>query len=519
MQPPPGAIGISAPQLQSFRASPGDFTARAQLSTDRPFKFAAPRSDCARATSVLIFNKDKEQPVHLESHATPCGGTPQQRYATLNRAIEQGIDSDDVWSELAIVSSKLCHENEVHRCLRRIRDSARRTKTAKTCFPNAPDKCRAYLPGGEGGAAPDAERESPAADRAQTHSASVGDHLLDAAQYLMHQGMPWLVLTTMLAFPLVVGVGGFLTAGGSPMLLAAIAALPGACVLGVVAAMGREILLTSSNGDEDVPELPPLAQLCRSARSFLVDAHLTLLVFFGAPVLLAFCGAPLQTTLPGLLLACLVAPLAFALRQVRGDLSSFRPLFLLRAVRRAGRGYPAIALASTLAFGPAAVVAVATLGRPIWVQIAIVGPLAVLPMYAVARLLGCWLDTQRESLGYLLVSDKTPPRAQPKAAANEPAAANSRDVRRPRQPSAAAVRNARPSGKATSRPQPASAKARRPRPARSIEGRRPTPGGTPQPPARTGKGVRDIQPDLSSLPGAYVVTGDQRNQTRAASRR
>ena len=72
----------------------------------------------------------------------------------------------------------------------------------------------------------------------------------------MHQHMPWLVLTTMLAFPLVVGLGGFLTAGGSPLLLAAIAALPGLTVLVIVAAMGHEILRSSSSGESDVPNLP-----------------------------------------------------------------------------------------------------------------------------------------------------------------------------------------------------------------------------------------------------------------------
>lgn len=433
----------------------------------------------------------------MESHATPCGGTPQQRYATLHRAIEKGIDSDDVWCELAHVSSRLGNDEEARRCLRRIRDSSRRSKTMRLCFPDEAPRRAAPV------AAAAADRRAPAqanpGGALPEHRPGVVDHLLDSVEYLLHQQMPWLVLSTMLSFPLVVGVGGFLTAGGSMLLLAAIAALPGLSVLAVVTAMGHEILRASSEGEEDVPELPPFGRLVRTARDFLCDAGLTLLVFFGPPTMFAIAGAPLAISLPLFLTASYFAPISFALRQVRRDMRPFSPLFLLRAVRRAGAGYAAVALCSTLAFAPALGVAVGTVGRPLWVQIAIVGPLAVLPIYSVARLLGSWLDTQRESLGYLLHGGKQTRRPVVTSTVEQPAA--KRSLRRPKEqqempdPRRTAgdpkrhprkqVRTASAKGRRAGRrsePAPAATRqtptrtgtARRTQTARSIEGRRPS---------------------------------------------
>jgi len=171
--------------------------------------------------------------VHLESHATPIGESPQQRYASLHRAIERGLASDEVWNELAGVCDALGNRGEALHCLHRIRDDALRTRAE-----------RAVL-GGEGrgdGRHTGAPAASSAGSRARAHAKqrpqerqpSVVDHLVDACQFLCHGQMPALALSAMLAFPLVIGVGGALAAGTSPVLLAAVAALPGLCVLAVI---------------------------------------------------------------------------------------------------------------------------------------------------------------------------------------------------------------------------------------------------------------------------------------------
>lgn len=463
----------------------------------------------------------------MESHATPLEGTPQQRYATLHRAIEQGLDSDDLWCELASVSSTLGHQSEARRCVSRIRDAARRTKFERAfALGNKSRSTAADHPA----AAPAASNAGPNPRKRPEKKDDPGvvDHLIDAGQYMVHQHMPWLVLTTMLAFPLIVGVGGLLTAGESPVLLAALAAVPGICVLSVVAAMAHEILHQSSKGEGDVPELPEFTELLDGARTFLWDAILVFALFFGAPVAMAIAGIPLTNALPSLAIGIYFAPLAFALRHVRRDMRSFAPVFLWRAARRAGRGYGLVAVAITTAFAPAAFVASAVTNQAVWVQVAIVGPLCVLPTLAASRLLGTWLDTHRKSLGYLLTSDATPPVVNQLMGTRQPQKPSQpRDLRRPKAlesfkpPVAKNVRaakkptSARPVRTASARP---GKKSSRPEP-RAIEGRRPmTKSPSPAPSPKTQVTDNKSVPEIAGMKGAYIVTGEERERRGAASR-
>lgn len=464
----------------------------------------------------------------LESHATPLEGTPQQRYATLHRAIEQGLDSDDLWCELASVSSTLGHHREAQRCVARIRDVVRRSKFERAfALGTKARSTQADHPA----AAPAASNAGPTKRRAkrpelQKGDPGVVDHLVDAGQYMVHQHMPWLVLTTMLAFPLIVGVGGMLTAGESLVLLAALAAVPGLCVLTVVAAMAHEILHKSSNGEGDVPELPEFTQLLHGARTFLWDATLVLALFFGAPVAMTVAGMPLTNALPSLAIGIYFAPLAFALRHVRRDMRSFAPVFLWRAARRSGRGYGLVALAITLAFSPAVFVGSAVTSYAVWVQVAVVGPLCVLPTLAAARLLGTWLDTHRKSLGYLLTTDASAPTGKQPLGIRQPQKPTERrDLRRPqalesfKPPVAKNVRTARKS--APARPvRPASARPGKKRPApRAIEGRRPVTKSPDPAPAPQAQATDNTEvPEISGIAGAYMVTGEERQRRGAASR-
>ncbi|MBX3462691.1 MAG: hypothetical protein KF830_05945 [Planctomycetes bacterium] len=517
--------------------------------------------------------------MQLESHATPPKETPQQRYATLHRAVERGLDSDEVWRELAEVSLRLGHGDEAVACLRRIRnpalhaalesrlvrlglieDPAARNALSRR-HPRAP--AAGHAGGGEG--------------HGRSDTPGLGEHVLDAFQYLCHQHMPWLVVVTTLAFPFVVGLGGFLTAGGSPLVLAAIAAVPGLSVLAVVGAMGRQILLASSSGSADVPNLPELGQLLRDARTFLVDAG----IVFGsllAPTIGAMAlGAPLSTTLPGLLVGALFTPLAWALRQTRGDFGALSPVTLLRALARSGRRYLGLVPVCWLLFAPAALTAWAVFGRPAWVQIAAIGPLAVAPLFVVSRLLGTWLDTMRHELGGLLVAgrprSRTKAGTEPAAAASKPAAASDPQPERPRlprrpealehfrapnvkpptatgkpgRPAAAARPTARPtaarpatapaSGAARPAPGAPASRASGVPPASKASAAPKAPAAPPAPapaaprsPAGKAPAARQIEgrgprraglddtPDLSQMPGAVVVSGQERARQGAAAR-
>ena len=471
--------------------------------------------------------------MQLESHATPTGVSPQQRYATLHRSIEQGIVSDDMWFELASVSCQLGHHNEANRCITRIRNASQRAEAERILLKLADKK----TPRCDDPTGPRNLKEMPDATNADGSKQSKGhtddapgvvDHLIDAGQYLLHQHMPWLVLTTMLAFPLFVGLSGILTTAGSPLLLTAIAALPGISVLVVIAAMGHEILHSSSDGDGDVPELPTVYLLIVEARNFLLDAGLVFIAFFGVPTILGIADASFITILPTIAIGLLFAPLAFALRQIRRDLRTLSPTFLMRAIRRCGRGYGWIALVTALAFTPAGFVATAVINYPIHVQIAIVGPLCVMPTFAITRLLGTWLDTHRASLGYLMQrqtqgalrqsrtttiqSVKVPAR---RSKAHSPAARN-----KPQRATSTAPyrhRRSRPATRPTSAFAEKAGVALEPR---RTERPRPAPEHAPGPPIKNAQTTLHKHfTEHGTNRGAVVVRGAERKRHGAASRR
>lgn len=424
--------------------------------------------------------------MQLESHATPPRETPQQRYANLHRALERGLDSDEIWKELVEVSLKLGHSDEAARCVRRIGNEA--TRLALQSRLERLGLCASSTDRPTGApAASDAGTE--ASDGAGVHR--LRDHVLDAFQYLLHQHMPWLVLVTTLAFPVVIGIGGFLTAGGSWFLLAGIAALPGLCVLGLVGAMSRQILLASASGDSDVPAIPGFATLVTDARRFFADLGLVVGALIGPAVVAAWLGTPWSTLLPGLLIGAYFAPMAWILRHLQNDLKSLSPVRLVRAVARAGLPYAAVAPVVLLLFAPASLAAAVSFGSPIWLQIAIVGPLSVLPLFVSARLLGTWIDTRRSALGVRASA----PKAEAPTPAQSPAARQS-PPRLPKRPAALEHFRApslrRDKGKTSPAAKPTPGRSATPREARpvagpkpasarAIEGRAPTPPTTAHP--------------------------------------
>jgi len=419
--------------------------------------------------------------VQLESHAIPLQESPQQRYAALHRAIERGLDADEVWRELAGVALSLGYGDEAVQCARRIQDDALRfalesalSRRGLATTPTPP--------------ASGQHRTAPAASIAgatdgEAHAPSLREHVADAFQYLAHQHMPWLVLLTTLAFPLVVGLGGLLTAGGSPLLLAAIAALPGLCVVAILGAMGRHILAASADGSGDVPALPGWSQLVADARRFLFDATLVLGSLLGPSLLGVWLGAPLGSTLPGLLIGAFFAPLAWALRHLDLGMAALSPVQLLRGLARTGRHYVGFAGVVVGLFAPAILVATLASGRPVWVQIAVIGPLVVLPVFVASRLVGTWLDAHRAALV------RQPARDAQRQAARVPVAAPApqpeRQLRRPESLEhfrAPVLGRSRHAGRQPApAPRPVAAPARPA--ARAIEGRQPAPRSTAPAPA------------------------------------
>jgi hypothetical protein len=346
--------------------------------------------------------------VELENIATPPPEqAPELRCASLHRAVERGLASDEVWFDLAQVCLTLGHDSEAVRAFRNMADGALKNSLqsilARRALIDPP--VRRSRRSADSVTAIAAPRRGPAVQEA--HTVGLQDHAVDAMQFLLIDRMPLYVLVTTLAFPLVVGLGGFLTAGGSPYLLPAIAALPGLAVLGIVGTLARRILVESSYGAEDPPPLPDLATLAHQSIRFLFDFACIAALLLGAPVSLLFVGVPAAASLPAVLLGLLLLPMALALRQVRDDWRALLPTVLFPAINRCGAAYLGIAGVFWAVFLPAAAAFMATLGSAVWLQIAVVGPLLATPLFMVARMLGTFLDAHRIPLGSLLAS-RTP---------------------------------------------------------------------------------------------------------------
>jgi hypothetical protein len=479
------------------------------------------------------------------------------RYASLHRAVERGMASEEVLRELVDICLQLGHTDEAKRVYATMRPGAGRDlATAKLvrrgllngAAPKGKAKRVGHRVGHRGPRGSHAA--GPAGHAGHVEEPTIREHVLDAFQFLFQAHMPIVALVTMLAFPLVVGVGGFLTAGGSLWLFAGLAAIPGLCVLGTVGAMGRTIFLEAADGSGEIPPIPAPAAMVGLARRHLGDTLLVLGALVAPSLTLVWFEAPLVSSLPGLVLGMFLTPIALILRMTRGDLGALSPVALIRGIGCC-RGYTRIAGAYWLAFAPAAVAFWLTLGHAIWLQIAIIGPLAVLPTFATMRLLGTFTEVHRDRLGLLLHPARADnANARPRVAAAAPARAD--EARRALPPIAAArlasapnlpprpsniVKKAQhttpqPSPLHQRKPaRPAPAPSRVPPAARRIEGRapvaranepqvrKPSPA-RPLPPSLMPLEPNPIQfdgPDLSNIPGARVITGEDRERFGASS--
>ena len=505
--------------------------------------------------------------MQLENFATPHGQTPQLRYASLHRAVERGLASDDVWKELADICQQLGHVEEAISVWRRMPHGALRQVLQSQL------QRRGLLGPDPTNARGATDRHTDAAARTlqptadQPSTPTLTEHCLDAGEFLLQQHMPWVALLTMAVFPLVVGLGGVLTAGGSPMLLAGIAAVPGFLALAVVGAMGRRVLIDSSHGSAEVPRVTDAVQILREATRFAGDFLLVFGPLLGPSWLMLVLGAPAIALVPGALLSMFFVPMTWSLRQVRGDFASLSPTTVLRAIGRCGGSYAALAGAFWAAFAPAMLAVFLVGGRAAWLQISVLGPLLVLPVLASSRLLGTWLDAHRLTLGILLgrtvnegsavpppviaepprapvpqfpvrpaeiahfatpnaqvkrTPTRTAGKAAPKPAAKQPSAKPPapRTAATPAAQAATAKKPAAPTAQPTRKPAPAP-KSAAPRPAAAKSPATPT-GADPRQiegraPARPAK-AKFQGPDLSGMPGATTVSGNERAKSRAATR-
>ncbi len=481
--------------------------------------------------------------MQMESHATPTAESPQLRYASLHRAIDRGLDADEIWSELAEVCLQIGQGDEAVRCAKRIRRDALRLAleskltragllTAAAVAPVPTDGAPGQDPvsAGSGPRPAAAERVPRGAAVADTTAADQApattlEWLGDALGYLCQRHLPWLVLGVAAAFPVLAGFGGAVTVGSSPGWVAVLVACPAVVGLVLAAATLRRIVVASGAGESEPPPVGDPGRLLADAWRASVDLGLVGGLLLGPCLFALHAGAPLVSALPGLLVGGFFLPLAIGLRTVRGDLAALSPVRLLRGLQRTGTAYAGLLLVLLVVFAPAALGAFVVAHRPIWMQLMVLGPLLTVQVFFAARLLGTWLDAMRLELGAVLCARPgVAPSADPVRAAVPPvrAAAPGPATSQPQRPAALAhyatpPAQARPKRRAPAAPAAGRAKAAAaaaPAPAavpevaeeRTIEGRAP-------------RGKLADAPDLRHMPGATVVSGAERTRAGAAARR
>ena len=115
------------------------------------------------------------------------------------------------------------------------------------------------------------DREPPEETPAQEEGRQgFKDEVSDAFGFLFLAHIPTIVMSATVACPVVLGLGGILTAGSNLWVLPAIAVLPLLCVLGMVAAMARRTLLEASYGNEEAPQFPGVEDVVRGAGKFFL---------------------------------------------------------------------------------------------------------------------------------------------------------------------------------------------------------------------------------------------------------
>jgi hypothetical protein len=224
---------------------------------------------------------------------------------------------------------------------------------------------------------------------------SLTDDVQEAVLFLADGQMPVTVTVATAVFPLVVGLGGFMTSTIPSVLTMAIALLPAVLIFMAVGALARQVLIDSAMGIEDAPELPQPKKLWEVARPTALSTGLIGLALFGPVIVMHLLGLAASTVLPVLAVACVLFPMAVMLRLVRGDWEALHPRILAPAVYRGGRDYLGRVVVVVGLFAPAALCWWASSDAAGYLQLALVGPLAVAPVLISARLLGRFLHTRR----------------------------------------------------------------------------------------------------------------------------
>lgn len=455
--------------------------------------------------------------------APPARLSPEMRYASLHRTIENGMDSDRTWLELIQICVELDRRDEARRAFGHIHDTNLRRRAFNLLLAAG---VQVELPVAEGIAiASGLHASGPHATR------RLIDWIADAFRFLFQDHMPLTVVVATVTFPLVVGLGGILTAGvHNSLLLPLIALVPALSVVGLIGALGRRILVEASQGLDDAPEVPSFGSLAREAGRFLVDGTVLSALFLGPGLALAsFTDVGISAIASAFAVGGTLLPMALAMRQTRDDWACLSPMALFSNIRRAGPRYFVAVLASFVLMAPAAVSFWLTAGSALYLVISVVGPLVVVPIFVISRLFGQTMidierdrvDEERQLAAAQRVVTQAPPvlataapaRASLRAPVHPESGRNDSTVTAPAASVARSIATAQPSQAAPKPAAPAKPQVQRTQAPRAAAPATPAPR-APQPAAPAKR-----RPGTSDVPGGSVgLRSDRAAAPKASSR-
>lgn len=331
-----------------------------------------------KPTTIPATFATTEDTVRTETiTAAPTRLSPEMRYASLHRTIENGMDTDRTWLELVQICIELERRDEARAAFEHVHEPSLRRRAFNVL---AAAGVKVAMPSGDG--------NHPSQAKDTRHS--LIEWIADGFRYLFLDHMPLTTVVATVTFPLVVGLGGFLTSSvHNSWLLPLVALIPALSVVGLIGALGRRILVDTSRGIDDVPEVPPAAQLCREAGRFLCDAVLLASLFLG-PALLMTQLADVGLSAIGAAFAVggTLLPMSLAMRQTRDDWSCLSPTDLFSSIRHAGMRYFVAVGVGFVLTTPAALSVWLTWGSALYLMVSVVGPLLVVPIFVMSRLFG-----------------------------------------------------------------------------------------------------------------------------------
>ncbi|MHC5070479.1 MAG: hypothetical protein ACYTGO_08320 [Planctomycetota bacterium] len=466
-----------------------------------------------------------------DHHRTPNPHeAPEQHYAALHRALDRGPGNDEIWTELTRICVKIGNNNEAIQAARCIKDPSARAFIQRWLASKGLEDRRPRT------------IEKDWDEFEKLLQPSFKEELSGAFRFLLEDHMPLTVMFTALTFPLVVGLGGFLTHGSSSLLLPAIAVVPVLSVIALVCALSRRIMVEAAAGMEEPPPIPELGSLVQHASRFLLDVLVIATVLLGPGIACLYQGMPGRVTGAVLTLGIILLPMALVLRQVRNDWRALWPPTLLGAVAYGGMPYVGSLIVGILLFVPAVAVGIATLGSELYLQLSFAGPLVAMPLLVASRFMGRVLSHRSEGLKRILVDQRTikaesgirmaPSSARHRRTPESSAPSSRRHGSATRRASQAAppsgtrrrqhVRRPRPRLDAPLHPETAGVQGTKAAPSRD---RSPSAPATPDESCRLfykvsldgeDESIGNEAPDVSMMPGATLFKGDERVAAGAA---